>query len=207
MKSICIITSKYPTIHKPTALVFVQQLAWTLADMDIKVTIICPISVNIEGLKGLQLPYKTNETTEKNNVIEIYFPKYVGFGQRNFSFFNTASLSLEGFSIAAIRVINSLSKKPDVIYGHFISPSGVVAARIGKKFNIPSFVAYGESSPWSVENLGVKKVIKELKNINGVVAVSTKNKDELINLGIIDKEKIGVSRMQLGQNIIIQEIK
>lgn len=192
MKSICIITSKYPSKHDPAALVFVQQLAWAIADMGIDCTIVCPIAYNIEIKKAKKLPKKTDEYTELGSKIKIYYPRYFGFGQRDLKLLNTAKLTLERFSKAVLKIVKSLPKKPDVIYGHFISPSGVTAARIGREMGIPSFLAYGESSPWSIKNLGISNVIRELETLSGIISVSSKNKRDLIELGIAHANKIGV---------------
>jgi len=192
MKSICIVTSKYPTPYNSSSLVFVQQLAWTLADIGISVKVICPIAINIDGSKGLKLPQKIIEKTSSKNTVEVYFPKYIGFGQQKIGPYNTASLTLNTFTKAVFHTIKLFQQKPEVIYGHFISPAGVSVARVGKRLNIPSYIAYGESSPWSIKNLGQEKVIRELQTIKGIISVSTKNKNDLLNLGIIDSEKIGV---------------
>ena len=192
MKSICIVTSKYPTTYNSSSLVFVQQLAWTLADIGISVKVVCPIPINIEGAKGLKLPKKNIEKTNSENVVEVYYPKYIGFGQQNIGFYNTASLTLSTFTKAVLQTVESFQHKPEVIYGHFISPAGVSAARVGRKLDIPSYVAYGESSPWSIKNIGLEKVKKELQSINGVISVSTKNKNDLVNLGVVSPDKVGI---------------
>lgn len=192
MKSICIITSKYPTHYNNSALVFVQQLAWAFADIGINCTVICPIAVNIDGIQGVNLPFRNLEKTSRGNEIIVYHPKYIGFGQQNFYIMNTAVLTLVSFTGAVKKVINQLPEIPDIIYGHFITPSGITAARIGREYNIPAFLAYGESSPWSIKNIGLNKVEKELKTLSGVVSVSTQNKEKLINLGVINPNKIEV---------------
>lgn len=192
MKSIYIITSKYPSKDDPAALIFVQQLFWAIADIGIDCTIICPIAYNIEVKKSKNLPSKTIEFTESGKKIKIYYPRFFGFGQRDMKLFNTARLTLMGFSKAAFKIVESLPNKPDVIYGHFISPAGVTAARIGKKIGVPSFLAYGESTPWSIKNLGINFVRKEIDTLSGIISVSSKNKSDLVELGIADKNKIGV---------------
>ncbi len=192
IKRFCIVTSKYPNLFDPASLVFVQQFAWAIADLGIECTVICPIAFNIEIKKGKKLPYEDNETTPNGSIIKIYYPRYFGYGQRNLFFFNTAKLTLKNFYNSVQKVVNNFKERPDVIYGHFISPSGITAAKIGNMNNIPSFLAYGESSPWSIKNLGIKTVKKELINLTGVVSVSTKNKSDLVNMEIIEAKKIGI---------------
>ena len=74
-----------------------------------------------------------------------------------------------------------MEKKPDALYGHFITPAGIAACLLGDKYNIPAFVAYGESVPWSIYNYGRKKIEKILKSVCGIVSVSTANKVELLD--------------------------
>lgn len=192
IKNICVITSRYPTYIDPTAQVFVQQFAWELADLGLACTVVCPVPINIEFRKGVNLPYRTVEKTDAGNTVTVFFPKYFGFGQRNIYITNTALFTLNTFNKSVKRVFNTLKKKPDAVYGHFISPSGVVAARMGRDFGIPAFVAYGESTPWSVRNLGREKVLEELSTVAGIVSVSEENKNKLVELELINKEKIAV---------------
>ncbi|NMA73514.1 MAG: glycosyltransferase family 4 protein [Bacteroidales bacterium] len=192
LRKICIITSRYPNEFDKTAMAFVQQFVWELANKGIQCTVICPIPLNIKLREGMRLPGKIIEKTNKDKEVTVYFPKFLGYGQKNFGMIKTAQYTLESFNKAVRGVLKTFSQRPDVIYGHFITPSGIVAARLGREFGIPSFLAYGESSPWSIYNLGVERVKKELETINGVIAVSKKNKDELLQLGVVAKDKIGV---------------
>ena len=188
---ICIITPKYPTIADPTALTFVQQLVWTMADVGEKVSVICPLGIN----RNKQYKKVSSQLIEKSFLgkdIEVYFPRFLDCGQKNILSFNTAGITTFYFSKAVENVLNSMHPKPDVLYGHFITPSGVTASILGNKMGIASFVAYGESTPWTIYQLGVKKVKKYLANVNGVISVSSANKKELIDTGVVNPNKIEV---------------
>lgn len=191
MQSICIICSRYPTKVTPTNHVFVQQLVWSIADMGIDCTVIAPIPIN-NRKKFKDINYKEVEVTAKGNKINVYFPRYLSFGQKNIAGFNTSKLTTRNFYIAVKRTILKFDLKPQVLYGHFITPAGITVSRLGKEFEIPSFIAYGESTLWSIENYGIDKVREELKNITGVVAVSSHNKEVLIKNKIIQCSKIKV---------------
>jgi len=80
---------------------------------------------------------------------------------------------------------------PDCFYGHFIS-SGMAVGKLSTVTGIPGFVAYGESSSWSIDGIGCKAVRKALNDITGFVAVSEANKRRLIEYGIAPEEKIRV---------------
>src|SRR5699024_8003775 len=96
------------------------------------------------------------------------------------------------FEIAVSRVIESMEEKPDTLYGHFVTPAGITSARLGKKFNIPCFMAHGEATLGTIEHFGVKGVSKELRNLDGVVAVSSHNKKMLTSVKAIEAEKVKV---------------
>jgi teichuronic acid biosynthesis glycosyltransferase TuaC len=86
-----------------------------------------------------------------------------------------------------------MSQRPDTLYGHFITPAGLAICKIGRELHIPTFIAYGESSPWSINNIGRKKVIELTSNVTGIISVSSANKDELVSIGIAREEKLKFS--------------
>lgn len=191
MKKLCLITNKYPNEFEPNVLVFVQQLVWEFADKGVECSVICPIPININP-KYINLPYVSREKTSKNNEIDIYRPKYIGFGQSDILNYNPSKLTTNNFTSAVSRTIKKMDEKPSAVYGHFVTPAGIAAARIGIEFNIPSFMAYGEATFGTIEHFGVENTKKELSDLDGVVAVSTKNKNTLISAEIVEEDKIKV---------------
>ena len=91
-----------------------------------------------------------------------------------------------------MKVLERNSISIDAVYGHFAAPAGVCAARVGRKFNIPSFMAHGESTSWSIDQFGAERMKKEFESLSGVIAVSTRNKELLIEKNIIEESKIRV---------------
>lgn len=59
-------------------------------------------------------------------------------------------------------------------------------------FHKSSFIAYGESTDWSVNNFGLEQVRKETAICNGFVAVSSSNKKRLVEHKIASDAKVGV---------------
>lgn len=192
MKSICIIANKYPNNVEPTALVFVQQLVWSLVDIGISCKVICPLAVNINP-KYIKVPDKVIEITESGNRVEVFFPKYIGVGQ-SYKILNwrPAKFTTNCFMRSILKVVENFESIPDVFYGHFVTPAGISAARLGKIYKKPSYLAYGESTSWSIDNFGIKDVKKELSSIDGVISVSTRNKKMLIDYDIIEEGKIEI---------------
>ena len=164
MENICFVVNKYPNEFEPYMLVFLQQLAWEFADMGKKVTVICPLPVNLNR-KYLQIPYHTREYTEKKKSIDIYWPKTAGLGQSHYVL-GRSPVGITTFFLekAAERVIRSFTEKPDVIYGHFMAPSGIAVARLSDTFKIPAFFALGESHN-TIEQFGAERAKEELKDI------------------------------------------
>lgn len=191
LKRICVLTNKYPNPIENNVLIFVQQLVWAMADQGVKCLVICPVPVNL-NLKYAKFPSKTFEKTENNSIVEIYYPKYISLGQSDILGFNPARITTDNFNQSVRKVIGSMEDKPDAIYGHFITPAGISAARIGREFDIPSFMAYGEATLGTIEHFGIEKVNDELSNLNGVVAVSKKNKNILISVNAVKEEIIEV---------------
>lgn len=192
MKGICILTNKYPNAIEPNVLTFVQQLVWEMADIGVKCSVICPVPINI-NLRYLRFPNKKIEITENQSLIDVFFPKYIGFGDSHFVFGKSpAFITTYFFTKAVERVIKQFTNKPDAVYGHFIEPAGIAAARMGKKFKIPAFMAYGEATTKTIENFGPQQVFKELSSLSGVIAVSIHNKEMLLSMEAVNKEKIGV---------------
>lgn len=190
MKHICIITARYPTSVDSISMVFVQQLAWAMADEGNKISVICPLAVNLNH-NFMSVSDHLVENTYTGKQVDIYFPKCMGFGQRTVACFNTATLTTALFKSAVKKVLAQL-EKPDVLYGHFVTPSGIVACEIGKEMDVPAFIAYGESSTWSIDHIGRKRVKRKIENVAGVVSVSTANKTEIVNTEVVPDSKVEV---------------
>lgn len=192
MKSICFIANKYPNEVDPNGLIFVQQLVWSIADSGKNCIVICPLALNL-NIRYAKIPEHIRETTENGYVIDVYFPKFFGLGQSHYVFGKSpAPLTTTLFTKAILQVIRRYNLHFDVVYGHFVTPAGIAAARIGRQFHISSFIAHGESTTWSIDQFGADRVKRELESLSGVIAVSSRNRDLLIEAGIVPKEKIKV---------------
>jgi len=89
-------------------------------------------------------------------------------------------------------VLGALDVQPDALYGHFFTPAGVCAARLGREFGISSFAAFGESTPWSIHNFGIGRIRREISSLAGIISVSSANKELLLELKLAPSEKIEV---------------
>ncbi len=184
---ICFITNKYPNVVEPNVIVFLQQLISAISAEGVKCTVICPIQINIYP-KLHVLPQKRVDRY-LGNEIEVYFPRYFGLGMTDFLGFNPARITTHYFEKAVDKILINLDEKPDYLYGHFVTPAAITCARLGKKYNIPAYFAYGEATYMTIDAFGRKNVRKELSSISGVIAVSTQNKEmisEFVSEGITE---------------------
>lgn len=192
MGDICFIVNKYPNKFEPNILVFVQQLIWAIADNGIKCTVICPLAYNLNP-KYLSLPYHSTEVTDTGKEIELYFPKFFGLGQAKKVFGKSvAPFTINRFTRSIIRTIDKNHITPSAIYSHFITPAGIAASRISRKYNIPAFMAYGEATFKTINEFGEENVKKELASLAGVIAVSSQNRNMLLSIDAVPSNKIKV---------------
>ncbi len=193
--NICFIVDKYPSENFPAANAFVETLVNAIRDSGEHCYVIAPQSItNAISQKKELLPYKRSRKTPKNNKVTIYTPKYFSVSDKKIGKCNLAELTLHNFRSAAERVYKKISKsvKFDVIYGHFIFESGIVANYLGQKYGIPSFFAYGENTTYTIDYLGDGKTTCLLNGVAGVIAVSSENKRVLLERHIAQEMNIGV---------------
>lgn len=191
IKRIVVITNKYPNKYEKNVLVFLQQLVWQFADMGIACTVISPVPVNIKP-QYICLPFHTNEYTENGALIDVYYPKYIGFGQTKVFGINPTKLTTSLFSWSVKKTIKKINIIPDLFYSHFVTPAGICASRLSKKYGITAVMAYGESTPMTIQHYGEKTISKALEYLSGIIAVSSKNKRILLDYGILDENRIVV---------------
>lgn len=192
MNSICFIANKYPNEIDKNGLVFVQQLVWAIADLGIKCYVICPCAANLNP-KFFKLKEHQVEVTDKGSKINVYFPKFFGLGQSHYIFGKSpAPITTYFFTKSVIRTIKKYQLDLDAVYGHFAAPAGVCAARVGRLLDIPSFMAHGESTSWSIDQFGQDRMKQEFDSLSGVIAVSSRNRDLLLEKGVVSKERIQV---------------
>lgn len=193
MKKIYVLVNKYPSSVEPNVCSFIQQLVWSFADLDCECIVIQPLAININR-EYFNLDYYSEEKNDNGKIIKIIRPKYVSFGQEG-KFLQKLRIRLTTF-LYQIKVNKVLKKqkvdKQDIIYSHFICPSGVVAAKMAKKYKAKAFMACGESMYRGDQKYGNKYLKKMFQDLSGVVAVSTQNKNFLVNADVVENERIGI---------------
>lgn len=184
---IVILSDNFPSHGRPK-FVFVQQLVHALVDLGHEVNVIASQSISHAFIhKEKLLPKKYISYTNKGNSFIVYRPYSISFGNGNKNLYKFA----HAFNHKELyKVLNKLS--PDVLYGHFWH-SAYKMIDYSELKKIPLFVACGEGDN-ALESLvdslteSGKKRLTTL--VNGVISVSTENKNKCINLGLAKKEDI-----------------
>ena len=203
IKHICFIAGNYPTNEDPVY-TFVRQLVCSVADLGIKCSVIAPQSITKNIIyRKLKRPYHWIDKSKKNFTIDIYQPSYISFS--NFKIFD-ASLSNYFWCRAVINSFEKINLKPTLLYGHFWQ-SGIAAAMIGEKYNLPVFVASGESEIWVRDLYSPNVLSRYLEKVNGVICVSSKTMKENIDLNLTTKEKMVVIPNAIDRNVFYFEDK
>ena len=192
-KRIYILANKYPNMVEPNVCVFIQSLVWSFADYGFDCKVICPMPINL-NLKFYKFPKIRSEKNDNGKEIKIYHPKYLSLGQSG-SFLQKIRVKFTTWRYT--KAVDKILKKEkitsnDILYSHFICPSGVSVAKLGKKYNVKSFMAHGEAIYRGDIKYGNKYLKKIFKSLTGVVAVSTQNKDYLIDAEVVEPKKIGI---------------
>ena len=194
IRKICFITDRYPTPEYPMN-TFLDQLVCQIADSGVECTVVAPYSRVLDAMKhnNYHPPVHYVKTTEKGNRISVYCPTIFALTGRKIGPLNFGKLYQRLFTNAVRHVLQENGTEMDVFYGHFITPAGIAAAEMGRLHGKPSFLAYGECY---IEQDSCIFTLEDIRNrladLCGVVAVSTKNRDELLTHRIADAEKIGV---------------
>lgn len=204
---ILFITSNYPTTSRPYCGAFVRNFIRAIARTGVRCTVVNPISI-FDRRYGKFDSHISWDTYIPDNPIEVRQPRYISLSNKNLTLINTLSITHNNFHNAVQRVINEMNCVPEIIYGHFIYPSGAVAANIGSAHNITSIVAVGEDTEEDFifrDKLLQKKW--DIRQIDGVIAVSNVNKNRCIDELKIPSEKIKVLPNAIDSSLFYQRDK
>ncbi len=192
IRRLCVISPRYPTNRNPVH-AFIDQLVCEIADNGIECSVISPYSITERILRNTTvLPKVRQRITKYGNTFNIYSPRYISFST-NLLKINTSMLTYKNFREAVIKEYEKRNLEADALYGHFIFPCGMCAADLGKVIGKPSFLAYGESSPTSYVHVKKSVLQDKLRKMSGIISVSSGNKRELLNMGLIEnKDIVGV---------------
>lgn len=181
MKKVCIVCNGYPTKEDPTY-AFIQPIAQAISEAGYECIVIAPQRIVNSIIKRRKTrPYRWIDKASGHNEVIVLQPRY--FSLSNLSLFKR-SFSIEMRDKSIIRCIKKEKIIPDVVYAHFWD-CGIAAAKAFSKMDIPVYVASGESQIRVFSCYDKRVVEKYLKNIRGVIGVSTNNLIESKNKGLL----------------------
>ncbi len=185
---ICIISPRYP-YRNNTEFVFVKKLVDEWAKMGHECVVITefPLLTFLRKRICYKPQHYTFEVLQ-GKAVEVYNPRTLNFTWKA----GDVSFGRWLASRAIERQIKKIGKKFDFIYCHFFS-SALLAYRYSHNYNVPLFVATGESEIGIPLKPGRDFTWEDFRSTTkGVVAVSSKNKSEASELGMIDSAKCQV---------------
>lgn len=180
---ICFVTQRYPGIHNHSDYAFVKQLVDAMAAMGNECYVVCPYNVlHYRAASPLKEQYQIG-----NGKVLVFRPWYYSFSNKiNY----LRRIGGKSHHRALQKAFQMLPDKPDAVYGHFWF-AAYQGYEFAKKYNIPLFVASGESDISKLFRLP-KDLAEFSSYVSGVICVSSKNCDESIHLGLTSVEKCSV---------------
>jgi len=188
--SFLFITGGYPTEGKQLY-TFLDALVCKIADLGLDCTVIYPVSLTHFILHKEKLPPKEwTRTTTNGSNISVFCPRIITLSNGKILHKIRSLLNYGTFKHRVNRTIQKKKLIFDVIYGHFIQPSGFVAAELGELYSVPSCVAYGENTSYNIDVFGLEKSRKMIRDITACISVSSDNTRFLVQNEIIPEDKI-----------------
>ena len=176
--NILVLSHDYPDDRRST-FPFVKQLVDEFANQGHSIQVVAPYSLthNKRFIKQKKIYFCGN------GRVTVYRPYYLSF----------SNYTIAGYSpnhwfvrMAFDQGLKMLGEKPDIVYGHFWAIA-YYGFDFAQEHNIPLFVATGESIiNFRCDTFDKKKFCDY---VSGVICVSSKNRDESVELGLVTKEK------------------
>lgn len=186
--NICIVTGRYP-YQDNMEFVFVKKLVDEWAKMGHHCVVVTSFSLSVY-LRGRQQyrPYHYSYYVDGGNSVDVYCPRTWTIGMKVGEVSFDWWLSTRVFN----RLMAKLSVPFDAIYCHFFDNS-LRAFSFASRKNIPFFVATGESEIVKLYKPSLSFTWDNYKEkTTGVIAVSSKNKNEGESMGYLDSAKCEV---------------
>jgi glycosyltransferase involved in cell wall biosynthesis len=195
--NILIVTPNYPD-RKSSNYPFVKQIVDQFAVLGHQCCVVAPY--NVTRNKHFY-PFKDGYTVESGKMVEVLRPNYLSFTERTFAGFSPTTFFRRQ---AQRRAFRQLPFKPDVVYCHFWK-TGHDAYSYAKENGIPLFVASGESEiPQEESSPNYQDFYNYVK---GVICVSSKNKEESIQMGLATENKCVVIPNAINSNLFCKKSK
>lgn len=184
---ICVVASNYRTEHQQVH-VFLDNVVSRFADRGITCNVIAPQSIVRYLFKGnARREFVSKRMSPGGREYTVYSPLYLVFPKWKIGKLRTSDWSKYSFFRALKRAYRKNGLNADLVYSHFFQ-AGIPGVWLAKKLGVPSFIANGEADTVSsLKALSPKLIRQTLEDVTGIISVSTKNKDEVVELYGSDK--------------------
>lgn len=182
---------QYPNPADKYLNVFFQNIIFAIADKGIECVVISPVSYTHYHGAIQRIPSECEHRTKQGNSVKVYYPRYVSYSSKKIGKWNTGRLTEKAFQRAVLRLVNRLRTPINSVYGHFFLQGGLAAAAVGRRKNIPSFIAFGECDFDSQVRQDYGDIRpSELKGLKGIISVSTDNCNELKTMEVFNPYRV-----------------
>ncbi len=183
-----VISVGYPSEHEPYKYVFVQRLVNELVDHGNECTVICPTRTKLFS-KGVDRVER--QITAKGNEVEVFFPHFTCiYTTSRFKGDFIRKFSVNNCVNAVKRCIAENKIEFDAVYAHFLGEAAICAIEVGKQYGKKTVAAAGESHFTDFDSKDKDSIIKKLRELDGIVSVSSQNKKILIKNGVASEDNI-----------------
>ncbi len=183
-----IISPSYP-YKENTESVFVESIVNEFIALGHQCTVIAPFTVFtfLRGRRSYGIKYE--KRTVKDSTVEIFKPRV--YGVKDYPILGVSNSRYQE-ALAIEKTIKQHNLHFDIIYCHFFA-QGFSAFRYAKAHNIPLFVATGESVIPHLNPPFRGFSVDEFRDyLSGTICVSTKNKNESVDMGYSLEERCKV---------------
>lgn len=179
--------SAYPNAVDVYQYIFFRNLIFALADIGVECHVVSPVSITKYKKRVNEIPLHKVDITPNGNKVYVNHPRYISASAKKVAGFNTGRITVRNYINAAVKETEKLKIDFDAAYGHFFISGGLAAIAVGRKLNIPSFVAYGECD-WESQVTALYRNLKksDIEGLSGIISVSQKNTAELNAAGIFE---------------------
>ena len=183
MLNILIISDGYPSPGLPYS-AFIANIAEGMTQQGMNVSVIAPQSLTKHWLRHVLLAPRYFTQQVDGKTIHIYRPYTITAGDGRFGWLTRWSNRLVT-TWTAKRL-----KTPDVVYAHFWLDAAMAIPYVQKK-QLPFIVATGEDVI-PIEQISYTERAWLKQYVKAVICVSTKNKQESIQLGLAEESRCHV---------------
>lgn len=201
---ICIVSPDYPT-SKTIDFVFVDQLCRALASKGVEVTVIAPQTLTKCLVRHIPIARgKKKIYVSDNAYFTLIRPKYFSTGTIGGLFENHNE---KAYNNTVKKGFDQIKTPVDVCYGHFWSSVKAICP-VAKEKGIPLFASSGEEFVSQTRIGFTDDDIKEIRDyLSGSIHVSTNNKNECKDTGLVVEEKACVIPNAIDNKLFYQRDK